>query len=89
VKREVNKAKVLLAETEKKQNEAAETAKWRTWTSAYGVHTIDAKFVKLAGGMVSLEKRDGTIIEVPKEKLSEDDIDWITHRRWLDRPKTE
>ena len=89
VKTEVNKAKGLLAETERKRKEAAETAKWRTWTSADGVHTIDAKFVKLAGGMVSLEKRDGTAIEVPKEKLSEDDIDWITHRRWLNRPKAE
>ncbi len=68
---------------------AIEKAKWHTWTAADGVHTIDAQFVKMVGGMVSLKKRDGRIIEVSKEKLSEDDIDWIAHRRWLDQPKNE
>ena len=67
-----------------KHQAVIEKAKWHKWTTADGDYTVEAKFVKMTGGVVSLEKRNGTVVEVPKEKLSDDYIDWIAHRRWLD-----
>lgn len=58
--------------------EREEEERWRTWTSADGNHTTVAKFIKLAIGIVTLEKEDETIIEVPKEKLSEADLKWLS-----------
>jgi hypothetical protein len=51
--------------------------KCRTWTTAKGARKMDAKFGGLATGTVTLIKRDGATIQVPLEKLSEADQEWI------------
>ena len=60
---------------------AAEKAKWRNWTDSTGQHTIEAKFSGLAMGKVKLTKQDGTTIQVPVDKLSEEDQAWIEKRK--------
>lgn len=65
-----------------RRKDAIEKAKWRTWTSADGQHTIEAKFAKATGDNVFLEKKDGTTIKLQREKLSEDDMKWIMKKGW-------
>jgi hypothetical protein len=36
---------------------------------------------------VELEKRDGTTIQVPRQKLSEEDLSWIKDRGWNSPPE--
>lgn len=48
---------------------------FRTWTS--GKFSTEAQFVSLTAGVVKLKKRDGTIAEVPIDKLSEEDQRYI------------
>ena len=45
----------------------------RTWTSATGTYTIQARFVSLKGGVLTLERESGKTITVPVEKLSKTD----------------
>lgn len=47
----------------------------RTWTS--GQFTIEAKFLSVTAGQVKLEKADGSTIDVPLERLSDADREWI------------
>ena len=70
-------------EEERRLAKEKEAARWHTWTSANGKFTIEAKFVKSAVGMITLEKRDGSSLQVPMEKLSEEDQKWIKNRGWL------
>lgn len=62
----------------KEADAAKEAAKWRTWTDSMGKHKIEAKF----GGMavVTLIKRDGSTIQIPLEKLSREDQQWLETR---------
>jgi hypothetical protein len=48
-------------------------AQMRTWTDSSGLYKIEARFVELADGKVTLEKGDGTKKSMPLDKLSEDD----------------
>jgi hypothetical protein len=69
----------------KAEREAAiEKAKWHTWTSADGQHKIEAKFVTAIGDTAQLEKKDGTIIKIKRDKLSDEDWTWITNKGWND-----
>ncbi len=69
----------------KAEHEAViEKAKWRTWTSADGQHKIEAKFVTAIGDTAQLEKKDGTIIKIKREKLADEDWTWITNKGWLE-----
>lgn len=45
----------------------------RTWTDSTGKHKIKAKFVALDGENVTLEKDDGSEVELPLKKLSKND----------------
>lgn len=72
---------------EQERRKAEETTKWRTWTAQDGVHTLEAKFVSSDAETIFLEKRDGTQIKVPKEKLSKTDLDWIKQQRWKKSPQ--
>ncbi len=45
-------------------------AQTRTWTDSTGKFTVQAKFVGLSDGKVTLEREDGTQITLPLEKLS-------------------
>lgn len=53
----------------------------RTWTDASGAFAIEATFRGIIGGTVRLEREDGKMIEVPLERLSNDDQEWIKSRR--------
>ena len=48
-------------------------ARMRTWTDSSGLYKIEARFVELADGKVTLEKDDGTRKSMPLDKLSEND----------------
>jgi hypothetical protein len=71
-------------QVEAKHQAAIEKAKWHTWTSADKKFTVEAKFVKAVVGTIYLEKRDGTVIQIPQEKLCDDDWEWIKNKSWND-----
>ena len=73
IKKEIVKQPVT---EEQKQTENKKTI-WRTWTSANGKFTVTAKYVKESKDSVSLENKNGKIIEVKKADLSKDDLEWI------------
>jgi hypothetical protein len=69
----------------KAEREAAiEKARWHTWTSADGLHKLEAKFVSAIGDTAQLEKKDGSIIKINRDKLSEEDWNWIKNKGWLE-----
>ena len=76
-----HKAAEESAKAEKDRKAVAEAAKWRTWTDSTGSHRIDAKFSGIIAGKVKLIKRDGTTFQVPVEKLSDADQEWINNRK--------
>lgn len=45
----------------------------RTWTDSTGLFKLEARFVALKDGKVTLEKADGTTKTLPLDKLSEED----------------
>jgi len=57
-------------------------AKTRVWTSVDGKFSIEATFVKSNPIQVTLEKTDGSMIDVPLEKLSNEDKKFIKNREW-------
>lgn len=59
-----------------------DAAKWHVWRAAEGGFSVDAKFVSLSFGDITLEKRDGSRIKVKKEILSPADREWIEKRGW-------
>lgn len=83
VKKILSEQAALVAERKakadaKRQHQAEiEKTYWRTWTSAGGKHTTEAKYSGVSSGVVTLTKKDGTVSKVPIEKLSESDRDWI------------
>lgn len=58
-----------------------EAARWRTWRDSTGKYTVEARFSGMGFGKVKLIKKDGTTIEVPLERLSEDDQQWLEDRK--------
>ena len=65
---------------EKERQEAIEKAKWRTWTDSTGTHKTYAKYSGISFGKVKLVKEDGSAVQLPLEKLSGDDREWIANR---------
>jgi hypothetical protein len=61
---------------------ATESAKWRTWTSADGKYNLHAKFVKSAMGTLTLEKEDGSTVEVKLDRLRAEDQEFVRKRKW-------
>ncbi len=49
----------------------------RVWTDRTGLHQVQARYVDMEGGKVTLEKADGTLIRVPISSLSEADQRFI------------
>ena len=43
------------------------------WTDITGEHSVEAEFVVLESGAVTLKKQDGHTVRVPLEKLCADD----------------
>jgi len=50
----------------------------RTWTDSSGRFTIEAEMVRSANGVVTLKKADGRTIDVPIDRLSQADRDFLT-----------
>lgn len=67
---QINDERKVQAELERL---AAEEKLYRTWTSADGKYTVDAKFIKFKNGKVHLQNRDGKVVEVSPNKLSKED----------------
>ena len=63
-------------------DEASEAARWRVWKSADGKYSVNAKFIKRVGEMLTLEKRDGATVDVKLESLSLADREFIRLRKW-------
>ena len=59
----------LLAESAPAQN--------RTWTDASGQFSVEAKCLGIADGKVRLLKKDGEIVSIPLEKLSQSDREFL------------
>ncbi len=74
-------AAIERAQAEKERKAAIEAAKWRTWTDASGAHKMEAKFSGMTAGNVKLTKRDGSVLTLPLEKLSDEDQEWIKKRK--------
>ena len=53
----------------------------RTWKDATGKFEVTAKFVKVEGDNVVLEKADGSKLKVPLNKLSPIDQGYVEGRR--------
>ncbi len=54
----------------------------RTWSDLSGRYKVEAEFVDLVDGTVTLRKTDGETIDVPLKRLSGADRNWIArHRR--------
>jgi hypothetical protein len=49
----------------------------RVWADSTGQHKIEAEFVEVAEGKVTLRKKDGSLAVLPLERLSEEDQDFL------------
>ena len=61
---------------------AIDAARWRTWTTIDGKYKVEGKFVKFGGGTLTLEKKDGTTVDVKLEVLCDEDQDFVKQRKW-------
>ncbi|MGI9516093.1 MAG: SHD1 domain-containing protein [Pirellulaceae bacterium] len=50
---------------------------YRTFSDTSGSYEVEAKFIELIDGKVRLQKLDGSTIDVPLEKLSEEDQQFV------------
>jgi hypothetical protein len=80
---EARRAEALAVEQEKADADRARKAeldaeKWRNWTDVSGKFTTEAKYGGVAFGQATLIKRDGKKVQVPLERLSNDDQKWIS-----------
>jgi hypothetical protein len=67
---------------EEERRIAEKEARRRTWTDVSGEFSVDAYFVGYGGGVVRIERADnGEVIQVPLNRLSKDDQDWIDSMR--------
>ena len=65
----------------KRDSEDTKATPWRTWTTADGKYTVEAKFIKYAAGTLTLEKKDGTTVDVELDRLCPEDQDFIKERK--------
>lgn len=66
------------AAIEAEQADALTESQFREWRSAEGDFSVTARLDQYVAGVVTLEREDGGSVEVPEEKLSEDDRQYIT-----------
>ena len=50
---------------------------YRTFVDSTGKHEIEAQFIELDNGKVKLLKRDGSTTEVPLDRLSDKDQEFV------------
>jgi len=63
-------------------------SKWHNWSSVDGKFTIKARFLRATSGVVFMEKEDGEKINVPLDKLSKEDVEWVEKRGWEKPPES-
>jgi hypothetical protein len=68
------------AKAEQDREDAAEKARWHTWT--YRGKKFDARFSGKMGETVILTKDDGTKLKISLDKLSQEDQEWIKEAKW-------
>ena len=66
-----------VAATGPDHDEAPVSDNFRLWTDATGEHSTEAVFVEHEGGKITLRNRDGRVIEVLVESLSDEDQEWL------------
>ncbi len=52
-------------------------AEYRIWTGRDGGQVLEAEYLRLNGGLVYLNRQDGTTTKVPLDKLCDDDIYYV------------
>jgi len=57
-----------------------DAAEWRTWTTLDGKYQVKARLLKHASGTVTLEKRNGTTVDVRLELLCDSNRDFVTQQ---------
>lgn len=67
-------------DAEKPESVLGDVAEWRTWTTLDGKYQVKAKLLKHASGTVTLEKRNGTTVDVRLELLCDSDRDFVTQQ---------
>ncbi len=60
--------------------EKAREDEFRTWRDTTGKFKVEAAFIDFRDGKVQLTKEDGSIVNVPVQKLSENDQKYVTQR---------
>jgi hypothetical protein len=50
---------------------------FRTWTDSTGKFSVEARFAGYAMGVLKLQKKDGTTLKVPLERLSAADKEYV------------
>lgn len=75
------KARRAKAEEDAKKAKAEDEAKYRTWTSASGSFTTNAKLLSYASGTVTIQTRASKKISVSLDKLSQADQDFVAKWR--------
>ena len=63
-----------------KAKKESEAAKWKTWTDSTGKYKTYAKFSGIAFDKVTLIKQDGSKVQLPLDKLSDEDREWLANR---------
>ena len=67
----------VLETTGKSNDDVVGEPAWRVFSDATGSFSVEAVFIKFEAGMVTLEKHNGSQIQVPLTKFSEADKQWI------------
>ena len=67
------------AEAQETGANASDQSRLRTWTDRSGTHNTEAAFMDLK---VTLKKKDGTIVTIPLESLSDADRDYLKQKIW-------
>ncbi|KAI9492787.1 hypothetical protein BDB00DRAFT_826432 [Zychaea mexicana] len=57
-----------------------EASKLRTWTDRSGAFKVEAQFLSLFEGKFRLHKANGVKIDVPVEKMSAEDVQWVERK---------
>ena len=52
----------------------------RTWSDSSGKFSVEAEFVSYTAGKVKIRRKDGTVVELKLDRLSEEDQEWIKNR---------
>jgi len=80
IAREQADAEQQAAIEQEKAKKELEAAKWRTWTDSTGKYTTYAKYSGIAFDKVTLIKQDGSKVQLPLDKLSDEDREWVANR---------